>query len=232
MAVDVGATEEQLNELTELGPPYASGEEEATPPSPDGSDSQDTADDADDVDEQRAPDDEDASDGDPVKSVGPRKRLVRVAILVGLIMVTAVTTLAGWLAWRTHELHQVQAQRQLFLQVGRQGALNLTTIDYQHADADVQRVLDSATGTFYDDFSKRSKPFVDVLKQAQAKSVGTITEAGLESDTDHDAQVLVAVTVKTSNGAAAEQEPRFWRMRISVTKVGDGAKVSNVQFVP
>jgi Mce-associated membrane protein len=29
-----------------------------------------------------------------------------------------------------------------------------------------------------------------------------------------------------------EQRPRAWRMRIDVQKIGDQAKVSNVQFVP
>jgi Mce-associated membrane protein len=118
--------------------------------------------------------------------------------------------------------------------VGRQGALNLTTIDFQHADSDVQRILDSATGTFYDDFQKRAQPFVEVVKQAQSKSVGTIAEAGLEpqSITANGAQVLVAVTVKTSNAGAPEQAPRAWRMRITVQKVGDDAKVANVEFVP
>jgi Mce-associated membrane protein len=43
---------------------------------------------------------------------------------------------------------------------------------------------------------------------------------------------LVAVTVKTSNAGAPDQQPRSWRMRISVQKVGDEAKVSNVEFVP
>ena len=36
--------------------------------------------------------------------------------------------------------------------------------------------------TFYDDFHKRAQPFVDVVKQAQSKSVGTVTEAGVESE--------------------------------------------------
>ncbi|EUA58499.1 hypothetical protein I550_1642 [Mycobacterium intracellulare 1956] len=118
------------------------------------------------------------------------------------------------------------------VRIGRQGALNLTTIDWQHADADVQRILDSATGTFYDDFSHRSKPFIDVVKKAQSKSVGTITEAGLESQSGNEAQVLVAVSVKTSNLGAAEQDPRHWRMRVIVQKVGNDMKVSNVAFVP
>ncbi len=118
------------------------------------------------------------------------------------------------------------------MQVARQGALNLTTISYTEADADVQRILDSATGRFYDDFQKRSKPFIEIVKQAQSKSVGQITGAGLESVDDDKARVLVAVHVTTSNVGAAEQPPRAWRMRIDVQKVGDGAKVFNVEFVP
>ena len=107
------------------------------------------------------------------------------------------------------------AQRALFLQVGKQAALNLTTIDFEHADDDVKRILDSATDAFYDDFSRRSQPFVDVVKQAKSKSTGEIAAAGLESDDKDSAQVLVAVTVKTSNAGAPEQAPRAWRMRAS-----------------
>ena len=64
-------------------------------------------------------------------------------------MVLALGGLAGWLGFRAYESQKLEAQRQLFLQVGRQGAINLTTIDWEHAEADVQRILDSATGTFY-----------------------------------------------------------------------------------
>jgi Mce-associated membrane protein len=71
-----------------------------------------------------------------------------------------------------------------------------------------------------------------VVKQAQSKSVGTVSEAGLESQSGDQAQVLVAVSVKTANLGAQEQRPRAWRMRIDVQKLGDQAKVSNLQFVP
>jgi Mce-associated membrane protein len=175
--------------------------------------------------------DEDAADEEAAPAK-PRMSHVRLATIVGLVLVVALAGLTGWLGFRTYQSHQADEQRKLFLQVGRQGALNLTTIDWQQADANVQRILDSATGTFYDDFQKRAQPFVEVVKQAQSKSVGTIAEAGLESESDNSAQVLVAVTVKTSNAGAPEQAPRAWRMRISVQKVGDEAKVSNVEFVP
>lgn len=184
-----------------------------------------------DGDEDSADYDEEAADEEAAPAK-PRMSHLRLATIVGLVLVVALAALTGWLGFRTYQSHQADEQRKLFLQVGRQGALNLTTIDWQQADANVQRILDSATGTFYDDFQKRSQPFVEVVKQAQSKSVGTIAEAGLESESDNGAQVLVAVTVKTSNAGAPEQAPRAWRMRISVQKVGDEAKVSNVEFVP
>ncbi len=96
----------------------------------------------------------------------------------------------------------------------------------------MQRILDSATGTFYDDFQARAQPFVEVVKQAQSKSVGTVAEAGLVSESENQAEVLVAVTVETSNAGAPEQAPRAWRMRITVQKVGDDVKVAKVDFVP
>ena len=143
-----------------------------------------------------------------------------------------LASLSGWLSYHTYESRQGQAQRNQWIAVARQGAMNLTTIDYTHVDADVRRILDSATGAFREDFQKRSQPFVEVVKQAQSKSQGTVTEAGLESQDGDQAQVLVAVSVKTSSVGAPEQDPRRWRMRIGVQKVGDGAKLSSVDFVP
>ncbi|MGB8503591.1 hypothetical protein [Mycobacterium sp.] len=156
----------------------------------------------------------------------------RSAIVVGLVIVAAVAGLSGWLGYRDDQSREDQAQRNLYVQVARQAAVNLTTVNYTEVDADIQRILNSATGAFHDDFQKRSQPFVDVVKQVQSKSEGTVAEAGLVSETGDEAQVLVAVAVKTSISAAPEQEPRRWRLRITVQKTADGAKVSNVEFVP
>ncbi|HEY2086856.1 MAG TPA: Mce protein [Mycobacterium sp.] len=154
-------------------------------------------------------------------------------IAVGIAIIVALLGLGGWLGFRVHQDNQVQAQRNLYVQVARQTAINLTTIDYTEVDADIKRVLDSATGAFHDEFQNRSRPFVEVVKKVQSKSEGTISEAGLLSYTKDQAKVLVAVAVKTSMAAApADQEPRRWRMRLTVDKTGDSAKVSNVEFVP
>jgi len=169
-------------------------------------------------------------DTDITKALRPSPIALRVGLIVGL---TAVLVLgATWLGLQLHHTREAEHQRQLFLQVGRQAALNLTTIDFNTVDADVQRVLDSSTGSFHDDFQRRSSAFTEVVRQAQAKSVGSVKEVGIESMTGDAAQVLVAASVQTSNAGAPEQEPRNWRMRVSVQKVGHDVKVSNVGFVP
>lgn len=157
---------------------------------------------------------------------------VRSVLIIGLAVIVAMAGLIGWLGFRAYQSHQVHHRQELYLQVARQGALDLTTISYVDVEADVRRILDSATGQFYDDFLQRSQPFMEVMRQAQATTEGTITEAGVESEEDGQAQILVAVSVKTSNFGVVEESPRLWRMRIGVLKIGDGAKVSDVQFVP
>lgn len=187
----------------------------------------------DDIDETDADDAGDTDGADErVDEPAKPKRVRRLAAVLGLVLVVALSTLVGWLVVRTHRATDVDERQSQIVQVARQGALNLTTIDWQRADADVQRILDSATGEFYDDFAKRSAPFIKVVKEAKSTSTGSITEAGLESEAGDSAQVLVAVAVKTSNVGAPAQEPREWRMRIAVQKVGDVMKVSNVEFVP
>ena len=177
-------------------------------------------------------DDAEAADEPDRPAASKVRNHVRDALIIGLVAVVALGGLCGWLGYRAYQARQAQQLQQQLVQVGRQGAINLTTIDFQHAEADVQRILDSATDQFYDDFAKRSQPFIDVVKQAQSKSVGTVTEAGLESVSGNEGQVLVAVTVQTSNRGATEQQPRSWRMRLTVKKAGDEAKVSKVEFVP
>lgn len=186
----------------------------------------------------------DQADGTAEDLAGARNRLARIrqrviprlsrtgqALVAGALVVTVLAGLTGWLGFRAYQKHEVQARRDLFVQVARQGAVNLTTINYTEVDADVQRIIDLATGAFREDFEQRSKPFIEVVKAAQSKSEGTVTDAGLESQRGDAAQVLVAVAVK-SRTAAGEEAPREWRMRIEVRSVGDDAKVSNVVFVP
>jgi Mce-associated membrane protein len=156
---------------------------------------------------------------------------VRLALVAGLVIVVALAALAGWLGIRAHESRSALHQPNVAVQVAEQGAINLTTIDWQRADSNIQRILDGATGAFYDDFLQRSQPFVEVVKQAKSTSVGTVNAAALESESPDDASVLVTVSVKTTAATAPEAGPRSWRMRMSLRKVNNQLKISNVEFV-
>lgn len=149
-----------------------------------------------------------------------------------LAVVVTLAGLCGWLGYRTRGDDRADEARTTLVQVARQGAVNLTTIDYRHADADVQRILDSSTGEFYDDFRNRSGPFIEVVKKVKSTSAGTVTEAGVESVNGEEGQVLVAVTVRTTKDGRPDDEPRYWRMRMTVSGSGADAKVSKVDFVP
>jgi Mce-associated membrane protein len=153
-----------------------------------------------------------------------------IALVAGLIVGAVLAGLVGWLGFRVYEADTIQAQRNLFVQAARQGAVNLSTVNYEHADADAQRILDSATGKFYDNFSHRTQSYIENAKRARSKLVGTVIEAGLQSQTGDLGRVLVAVTVKSSDPAQAEQEPALWRMQITVQKMGNVGKVSDVVF--
>jgi Mce-associated membrane protein len=165
----------------------------------------------------------------PEQPTGPRPARRMTAVLAVLV---ALVGLNVWLGLRDHHARADERLRAQMVAAARQGAVNLTTIDHERAAEDVQRILDSSTGAFRDDFAARAEPFIDAAKKAQSKSVGTVTDAGLESAGADEGRVLVGLTVMTSNRGKPEQQPRSWRIRVTVTREGDAVKVSSVEFIP
>jgi len=153
----------------------------------------------------------------------------RRATAAGLALLIAIV---GWLGYRDAAVRADEGLRAEMVAAASRGAVNLTTIDHERAEQDVQRILDSSTGAFRDDFAQRSEAFIEAARKAQSKSVGTVVEAGLESVDGDVGRVLVALNVMTSNRGVPEQAPRGWRMRVGVVDDGAGIKVSSVEFVP
>jgi Mce-associated membrane protein len=172
---------------------------------------------------------------EPRRGAKPRRRYKSkqsAAVAASLSILIVLSGLTGWLGYRTYQARETRQLRALFLQVGRQGALNLTTISATEAEADMKRILDSSTGKFYEQVQKGSEQFVAMISQVQTKTEGTIADAGIESEQHDQAHVLVAVNVKSSNTAGSNQPSRTWRVRITVQQVDGAAKISDVEFVP
>jgi len=128
-------------------------------------------------------------------------------------------------------------QRQLvaeFDAAARQGVVTLTTLDFNHAKPDVQRILDNSTGTFEDDFAKTANDFTKVVEQSKVTSQGSIAESAVDRDTvtENSAVVLVASTQEVTNAAGAKKDPRTYRLIVTVSRDGGQIKIAKVEFVP
>lgn len=177
-------------------------------------------------------DPEDAVDPAPAP-LSSEDRRVRQALLAGLLIVAALTGLVGWLSFRTALADRGDLRRDEYLAVARRFAVDLTTVDYQNPQADVQRVLDAATGEFYQRFADRAPLLIETVTREHAQAVSSISAIGVQSQsrTGDRARVLVALSVASAHLGGLEERPHEMRMRLTMNWVDDRAKVSNVEYV-
>ncbi|AHI01067.1 hypothetical protein GCM10010174_13290 [Kutzneria viridogrisea] len=155
------------------------------------------------------------------------------AALAALCLVVAGLTSLGTVLWlQVGDANAAEQTRLAAVQAARQVAVNLTTVSKDSAQQDVQRLMDSATGSFRDQFGEQAEVFRKVLQQADVTSQGTVREAGVSSADADSAVVLAAVSATVKNTDAPTGEQRQYRMRMHLTKDGDRWLVSDLEFVP
>jgi Mce-associated membrane protein len=76
--------------------------------------------------------------------------------------------------------------------------------------------------------------FVKVVKDSQVVEQGVVkaTAVDLDTMTNDSAVVLVASESEVTNAAGAKQDPRPFRLIVTITREGSQLKMSKVQFVP
>jgi len=170
---------------------------------------------------------------------GPARGAV-VALVAGLVVLAATMGVAIWqgiaLFAEKRTAQPVASadadNRAEAMTAAKDVAVDLTTVNWQTIDQDVQRILDNSTGQFHDDFAERRTDYADVVRDAKTTSVGTVSQAGVEKIAPDDATVLVALQSTSSTPDAPKQEPRQWRMRITLDRVDGRYLASDVEFVP
>ncbi|MCV7411240.1 hypothetical protein AWC05_27970 [Mycobacterium florentinum] len=186
---------------------------------------------------------EDDSDATPEdaesesESAGSRRRLRLPSLsllwkVAAVILICAFVGASGYMMWQRHEITERKERIAKFTAGARQGVVNITSLDFNRAKQDVQRVIDSSTGQFRDDFQQRAKDFTTVVEQSKVVTEGTVTAAAVQSIDGNSALVLVAATSRITNAAGAKDEPRRWRLRVTVTEDGGQYKVSKLEFIP
>jgi Mce-associated membrane protein len=147
-----------------------------------------------------------------------RSRWAAALTTAGLALVFALLGVSGYIVVRHDNAVQHQQRAAAFAAAARQGVINMTTLNFEHAEDDIQRLLDDSTGEFKDDFGKQADDFIKVAKQTRAVSDGTVNSAAVESMDKDSAVVLVAATSHVSNAAGADEDPREWRLRVTVAR--------------
>jgi Mce-associated membrane protein len=186
---------------------------------------------ADTVDNAEAPAPMDTAEPEPVRRRLRAPNLAAALTIAAVVAICALLGVSGWMAWQHHNVVQQRQRAAAYIATARQGVINLTSLDFNKAKEGVQRVLDSATGDFRDDFQKRAEDFESVVKDSKAVTEGSVAATAVESMNNDSAVVLVLANERVTNIAGAKDQPRTFRFRVSVVHDGDQLKLSKVEFV-
>ena len=170
-------------------------------------------------------DSSDSSDSSAAASVrrGP------IVLLSVLLLALAAAALVAAVMLRSDNARD--NARVAAITAARQEALNLTSIDGQAIDADLQRVLDGATGGFKTDFAQRSKDLKKGLTDNHVVAAGQVIDAALVRADDQTATALVVVDSNVKNKAAPAGRSNTYRMQLDLELHAGRWLTSALQFV-
>lgn len=166
------------------------------------------------------------------------RRLLRLpsrsAIGVGLSIMVIVGALtgSGYIVWNHQEVSQERELAAEFTAAARKGVVELTSLDFNKAKEDAQRIIDNSAGEFRSDFESKSGDFIKVVQDSKVITKGTVRGTAVESMSADSAVVLVAAISEVTNAAGGKHEPRSWRLSVTVTRDNGQIKLSKVEFVP
>lgn len=157
-----------------------------------------------------------------------------LAASLAVLVILGALAGSGFMIKKHHDAVQQRQRAAEFVAAARQGVVTLTSLDFNNAKQGVQRILENSTGSFKDDFLKMADDFTKVVEQSKVVSQGSVQAAAVElnSMTKDSAVVLVASTSEVTNAAGAKQDPRSYRLIVTVARDGGQLKISKVEFVP
>lgn len=162
----------------------------------------------------------------------PRPSWKGIAAAVVVVCTLVLLGLSGYMIWTHREVQKLQQQTAEYTAAGRQSVVTLMSLDFNEAEAGVQRIIDNSTGQFKTDFEQQAEDFIQVAQDSRVITEVTVNSVAVESMTDDKAVVLVAASSRVTNSEGANQEPRTWRLSVDLERVDGQIKMSKVEFVP
>lgn len=196
----------------------------------------DVAEDADDVaveDIDAAEDDDAEDDADPVRRSRKVTGIVKyAAVIVAVLGIAALASTSAWIVVKHQQAEQRRDLSAQFSAAARQGVVSLMSLDFNRAQQDVQRIIDNSTGQFREDFQSQAEEFAKVAESSKVVTEANVTATAVQTMTDDTADVLVAAASTITNAQGAKEDPRSWRLIVSVHRDGDQIKMAKVEFAP
>ncbi len=154
--------------------------------------------------------------------------LASFAILVSVALMAA----SGYMIWFHQQAEREQQRRAEFSAAASQAAVTLMSIDSAKAADNVRQIVDNSTGQFKEDIESSSADLVKAAQDSKATTKATVGASAVQSMDADSAVVLVSTATTVSNSAGANQQPRNWRLSVTMVDDGGQIKMSKVEFVP
>jgi len=163
----------------------------------------------------------------------PSVLLQTVAVAATTLVTAGLLGATGYMAWQHHRAAQQRQSAAEFAAAARQDVVNLMSMDYTKAEESVQRVLDGSTGKFRANFDDTSDEFIKALQNEKILTTATVNDAAVDSITADSAVVLVSATSQRQGKQAPkeQQQPRVWRLVLTLQREGGQIKMSGVEFI-
>jgi Mce-associated membrane protein len=162
-----------------------------------------------------------------------RPRLVTLAASLAVVLIVASLAASAAIVLQHRDASQQRQRAAEFAAAAREGVVTLTSLDFNDAKAGVQRIIVNSTGSFRDDFAKMAGDFTKVVEESKVVERGTVQAVAVDLDsmTNDSAVVLIASTSEVTNAAGAKQDPRNFKLIVTLTRDGGQLKMSKVEFV-
>jgi Mce-associated membrane protein len=114
----------------------------------------------------------------------------------------------------------------------REETLAFLTVDYRNMDPLIAKVVAGATGTFRQQYSQAKANLKTSAQQSLAVSSGKVLSVGIGEISGSDAVAFVAADSQVSNKSTkGKPQPRYYRLKLTMTREGGTWRTSNLQFV-
>ncbi|WP_208301252.1 hypothetical protein [Mycobacterium sp. DL440] len=161
-----------------------------------------------------------------------RPKLATVLAGLAILVSAALLAAGGYMVWFHLQVDREQQRRAEFSAAASQAAVTLMSIDSAKAEENVRQIVDNSTGQFREDMESSAEDLVRAAQDSKATTKATAKATAVQSMDADSAVVLVSTATTVSNSAGANQQPRNWRLSVTMVKDGGQIKMSKVEFVP